>query len=140
MRENENTNPHETLKRLRAGFFFFFFFNGKGWVKFGYIIFGFNGLQWVFSSNPIITGSNWVDVNLTQLIIGWVWFQLEQVSLGGQMTLDLLCHSYNFEIQLLLKFLYSSNANISISLILQLIHLIFLVTYSTLSRILLILI
>ena len=139
MRENENTNPHETLKRLRAGFFFFFF-NGKGWVKFGYIIFGFNGLQWVFSSNPIITGSNWVDANLTQLIIGWVWVQLEWVSLDGQMTLDLLCHSYSFEIQLLLKFLYSSNANISISLILQLIHLIFLVTYSTLSRILLILI
>ena len=42
-----------TLKRLRAGFlffsFFFFFFYGKGWVEFGYIVFGLNGVQWFFS-------------------------------------------------------------------------------------------
>ena len=31
---------------LRAGFFFFF---GKGWVEFGYIVFGLNEFQWVFS-------------------------------------------------------------------------------------------
>ena len=31
------------------GFFFFFFFNGKGWVEFGYIVFGLNGSQWVFN-------------------------------------------------------------------------------------------
>ena len=43
MRENEN--PHETLKSL----IFFFFLIGKGWVEFGYIIFGLNGVQWVLS-------------------------------------------------------------------------------------------
>ena len=36
--------------------------------------------------------------HLTQLIIGWVWVQLEwvglggQIGLGGQMGLGLLCH------------------------------------------------
>ena len=30
-------------------FDFFFKFYGKGWVEFGYIVFGLNGLQWVFS-------------------------------------------------------------------------------------------
>ena len=39
MKENENT---ETF-----GFFFFFFL--KGWVEFGYIVFGLNGPQLVFS-------------------------------------------------------------------------------------------
>ena len=29
--------------------FFFFFFFGKGWVEFGYIVFGLNEFQWVFS-------------------------------------------------------------------------------------------
>ena len=28
---------------------FFLFFNGNGWVEFGYIFFGLNGPQWVFS-------------------------------------------------------------------------------------------
>ena len=48
MKENENP---ETLKCLRGFFFFFFFFffYGKGWVEFGYIVFGLNGAQWVFS-------------------------------------------------------------------------------------------
>ena len=46
MRENENSR--KTLKRLRVGFFFFFFLWG-GWVEFGYIAFGLNRLQWVFS-------------------------------------------------------------------------------------------
>ena len=43
MRENEN--PSETLKCLRAVFLFYFFifFYGKGWVEFGYIVFGLNG-------------------------------------------------------------------------------------------------
>ena len=41
MKENENTEMSE-------GFFFFFFY-GKGWVEFGYIVFGLNGSQWVFS-------------------------------------------------------------------------------------------
>ena len=27
----------------KGNFFFFFFFNGKGWVEFGYIVFGLNG-------------------------------------------------------------------------------------------------
>ena len=30
-------------------FFFFFFFCGKGWVEFRCIVFGLNGLQWIFS-------------------------------------------------------------------------------------------
>ena len=34
-------------RTLRAGFLFFFF--GKGWIEFGYIVFGLNGFQWVFS-------------------------------------------------------------------------------------------
>ena len=45
MKENENPKTSE-------GFFFFFFFfiiYGKGWVEFGYIVFGLNGFQWVFS-------------------------------------------------------------------------------------------
>ena len=42
-------NARETPKRLRAGFLFFLFFvYGKGWVEFGSIVFGLNGLQWVF--------------------------------------------------------------------------------------------
>ena len=69
------------------GFLFLFFLDLME-IKFGYIVFGLNGLQWVFSQNPIITGLNWVDTHLTQLIIGWVWVQLEWVSLG------LLCHPY----------------------------------------------
>ena len=36
MKENENP---ETLKCMRG----FFFFNRKGWVEFGYIVFGLNG-------------------------------------------------------------------------------------------------
>ena len=50
--ESENENPRETLKCLRAGFLLFYFifiFYGKGWVEFGYIVFGLNGVQWVFS-------------------------------------------------------------------------------------------
>ena len=43
MKENENP---ETLKCLRV---FFFFFYGKGWVEFGYSVFGLNELHWVFS-------------------------------------------------------------------------------------------
>ena len=52
--EYENENPCETLKCLRARIFFcfccFFFFKfyGKGWVEFGYIVFGLNGIQWFF--------------------------------------------------------------------------------------------
>ena len=46
MKENENL---ETLKRLRAIFIYFILFYGKGCVEFGYIIFGLNGAQWVFS-------------------------------------------------------------------------------------------
>ena len=42
------TNVIETLKHLRLGFFFFFL-GGKGWVEFGYIVFGLNGVQWAFS-------------------------------------------------------------------------------------------
>ena len=50
----ENENPHETLKRLRAGFLLLlllllFFIYGNGWIEFGYIIFGLNGPQRVFS-------------------------------------------------------------------------------------------
>ena len=44
MKENENP---ETLKRLRA--FLFFLFYRKSWVEFGYIVFGLNESQWVFS-------------------------------------------------------------------------------------------
>ena len=44
MKENEDP---ETLKRLRVLFFFFCY--GKGWVEFGYIVFGLNEAQWVFS-------------------------------------------------------------------------------------------
>ena len=40
MKENENTETFEV---------FFFFFYGKGWVEFGYIVFGLNGSQWVFN-------------------------------------------------------------------------------------------
>ena len=43
MKENENP---ETLKPLRdffLFFFLFFYFYGKGWVEFGYIVFGLNG-------------------------------------------------------------------------------------------------
>ena len=48
--ENEGKLKRETLKQSRAGFlFYFFFFNGKGWVEFGYIVFGLNEAQWVFS-------------------------------------------------------------------------------------------
>ena len=48
--ENEGKLKRETLKQSRAGFlFYFFFFNGKGWVEFGYIVFGLNESQWVFS-------------------------------------------------------------------------------------------
>ena len=57
------------------GFLFLFFLDLME-IKFGNIVFGLNGLQWVFSQNPIITGLNWVDTHLTQLIIGWVWVQL----------------------------------------------------------------
>ena len=50
MRENEN--PCETLKCLRAGFLFFIylfiFIYGKGWVEFGYIVFGLNGFSMGF--------------------------------------------------------------------------------------------
>ena len=48
MRENEN--PCETLKCLRAGFIYFFlnFIYGKGWVEYGYIVFGLNGLSMSF--------------------------------------------------------------------------------------------
>ena len=46
MRENEN--PHletsETLTLRVLGFFFFFFF-GMGWVEFGSIVFGLNGVE-----------------------------------------------------------------------------------------------
>ena len=63
MKENENTETSE-------GFYLFFY--GKGWVEFEYIVFGLNGSQWVFSQNPIITGSNWIDTHLTQLIIEWI--------------------------------------------------------------------
>ena len=42
----ENKSP-EILKL--EGFFFFFFNDGKCWVEFGYIVFGLNGAQWVFS-------------------------------------------------------------------------------------------
>ena len=48
MKENLKT----LVKHLRAGFFFFlflFYFYGKDWVEFGYIVFGLNGAQWVFS-------------------------------------------------------------------------------------------
>ena len=31
------------------GWVFFIFFYGKDWVEFGYIVFGLNGIQWVFS-------------------------------------------------------------------------------------------
>ena len=40
MKENENPNT-ETPE--------VFFFYGKGWVEFGYIVFGLNGVQWIFS-------------------------------------------------------------------------------------------
>ena len=40
MRENENTNPHETLKRLRAGFFFFFFLMGRAGLNLGILFLG----------------------------------------------------------------------------------------------------
>ena len=43
MRENENTNPHETLKRLRAGFFFLM---GRAGLNLGILFLGsmgFNG-------------------------------------------------------------------------------------------------
>ena len=43
MKENLKT----LVKRLRAEVFFFFY--GKDWVEFGYIVFGLNGAQWVFS-------------------------------------------------------------------------------------------
>ena len=46
MRENENTNPHETLKRLRAAFFFFFFLMGRAGLNLGILFLGsmgFNG-------------------------------------------------------------------------------------------------
>ena len=48
MKENENP---ETLKCLRVFFYFFifFYFYGKGWVEFGYSVFGLNELHWVFS-------------------------------------------------------------------------------------------
>ena len=41
MKENENTETSE-------GFFLLFIY-GKSWVEFGYIFFGLNGFQWVFS-------------------------------------------------------------------------------------------
>ena len=44
MRENENTNPHETLKCLRAGFFFFLM--GRAGLNLGILFLGsmgFNG-------------------------------------------------------------------------------------------------
>ena len=44
----ENEGKSETLKHLKA-FFFFFLNYGKGWVEFGYIVFGLNWAQWVFS-------------------------------------------------------------------------------------------
>ena len=34
----------ETFETLRAGFFF-----GKGWIEFGCIVFGLNGVYWIFS-------------------------------------------------------------------------------------------
>ena len=34
----------ETFETLRAGFFF-----GKGWIEFGCIVFGLNGVHWIFS-------------------------------------------------------------------------------------------
>ena len=41
MKENETP---KTLKRLIAFILFFnLFFYGKGWVEFGYIVFGLNG-------------------------------------------------------------------------------------------------
>ena len=43
----------ETLKSLSFIFYFFILFLFtlivKGWVEFGYIIFGLNGAQWIFS-------------------------------------------------------------------------------------------
>ena len=80
-------------KKGRAEFFIFIL-DGKGWVEFGLIVFGLNEVQWVFSLNPIITGSNWVDAHLTQIIIWWVWVQLELVGLSRQMSLGLFCHPY----------------------------------------------
>ena len=41
-RENEGYENPETSK----GFFFIY---GNGWVEFGYIVFGLNGSQWIFS-------------------------------------------------------------------------------------------
>ena len=45
----ENEGKPETLKHLKAFLFFFFLNYGKGWVEFGYIVFGLNWVQWVFS-------------------------------------------------------------------------------------------
>ena len=50
MKENENLKTETP----RASFFFFLFifyflFYGKGYVEFGYIVYGLNGSQWVFS-------------------------------------------------------------------------------------------
>ena len=42
MKENENTKTFE-------GFFLKKNFYGKGWVEFGYIVFGLKGSQWVFN-------------------------------------------------------------------------------------------
>ena len=45
MKENENP---EKLKCLRS-LLFFFFCVWKGWVEYGYIVFGLNEPYWVFS-------------------------------------------------------------------------------------------
>ena len=42
------------IRKLESNFvwglvFYFIFLYGKGWVEFGYIIFGLNGFQWIFS-------------------------------------------------------------------------------------------
>lgn len=46
-----------------------FFFNGKGWIDFVYIVFGLNCFIGFLVKTQESTEFNWVDVNLTQLII-----------------------------------------------------------------------
>ena len=45
----EKMKENKSPEILKLEGFFFFFNDGKGWVEFGYIVFGLNGAQWVFS-------------------------------------------------------------------------------------------